>query len=461
MVSGYQSKISQHWEMLGSLQLFLARSAQALLIIAVGVSLLSIGTFYSGTKTFTKAVSGKSPTPISHIVFMIKENRSFDSMFGTFPGADGATTYPDPQGKIHPLNHQSDQVWNDIDHTHPGYVKAFDNGKLDKFSLLGGAIQHGIDEADSQFYQSDIPNYWAYAKTFGLADKFFSTISGPSFPNHLYTIAGEDANVISLPRTGGHNPSSEWGCDDPKGTTVQQLFPDGSIHSAFPCFNFPTLGDLLDSAKISWKYYVNTNGSPFDTYDAIKHIRYSQDWTTHRSLWTNFIQDASSGQLPAVSWLLLPFQYSDHIPHSVCQGENQTVQEINAIMGNASLWASTAIFLSWDDFGGFYDHVVPPVGQNNSLIQFGARVPVIIISPFAKAGYVDSTFYSFPSQLRFTEDVFGLPTLSSLDPNSIDGQAKDMFNAFNFFQKPLPPLILSQRNCPPSHNYATPQDDTD
>ncbi len=460
MMLSYQPELSQQRGTLSSLHLFVSRTVQVLLVITVSVSLLSIGAFYQVPKTFSRAISRKSPTPISHIVFIIKENRSFDNMFGTFPGADGATTYPDPKGQIHPLNHQPDQIHNDIDHSHPGYVKAFDKGKLDKFSKLQGAIQNGVDEADSQFYQSDIPNYWAYAKTFTLADKFFSTVSGPTFPNHLYTIAGEDANVDSLPSGGVSNPA-EWGCDDVQGTTVQQLFPDGSTQNVFPCFDFPTLADLLDSAKISWKYYVNIQGSQLDTYDAIKHIRYGSDWTTHRSNWTNFINDASSGQLPAVSWLLMPYQYSDHVPHSICQGENQSVLEINAIMGNTSLWASTAIFLSWDDFGGFYDHVAPPVGQNNPLIQFGPRVPTIIISPYAKAGFVDSTFYSFPSQLRFAEKVLGLPTLSSIDPNSIDGQANDMFGAFNFSQTPLPPLILKQRNCPPLHNVVAPQYDTD
>lgn len=117
-------------------------------------------------------------------------------------------------------------------------------------------------------------------------------------------------------------------------------------------------------------------------------------------------------------------------------------------MGNSSLWASTAIVLVWDDFGGFYDHVVPPAQPINAQIGYGSRVPALVISPYARPGYVDHTMYSFPSVLKFVEDIFGLPTLTSMDSQSIDGQSNDMFNAFNFSQTPLPPLILSQRTCP-------------
>src|SRR5947209_16374854 len=175
-------------------QACLTRALHILLLVAVGVLLLSI----SGYQMQNSYVRANIANPIKHIVIVMKENRSFDSMFGTFPGANGVTTYPDPYGVVHPLNHQPDHLLSDIDHTHNGSVLAYDKGKMDKFSLLRGAIQNGVDEADSQFYQSDIPNYWSYAKTFTLSDNFFSTIAGPSLPNHLFSIAGEDANVDSL-----------------------------------------------------------------------------------------------------------------------------------------------------------------------------------------------------------------------------------------------------------------------
>lgn len=386
-------------------------------------------------------------TPIKHIVIMDKENRSFDSMFGTFPGANGATTYSDPQGNIHPLNHQPDHLLNDLGHNHPNAIQAYDGGKMDKFSKVSGAIQNGIDESDSQFYQSDIPNYWKYAQTFTLNDNFFSTITGSSFPNHLFSIAGEDANVDAPPQGSGG-----WGCDASSNTTVEERAPDGTLTYVFPCFDFMTLGDLLDQAQLSWKYYApghGTGGYVWSSYDAIKHIRFGPDWTTHVVPYTQFATDAASGNLPSVSWLVEPGKLSDHPPHSICAGENWTVQQINAVMSNPQLWASTAIILTWDDWGGFYDHVAPAAGPNPQ-IEYGFRVPAIIISPYAKAGFVDHTFYSFPSMLKFAEDLFGLPSLTTLD-----GQANNMFNSFNFTQTPLPPLVLQQRSCPaaPTINY--------
>src|SRR5437588_5195423 len=127
----------------------------------------------------------------------------------------------------------------------------------------------------------------------------------------------------------------------------------------------------------------------------------------------------------------------------MCAGENWTVQQINAIMQNQALWNTTAIFLTWDDFGGVYDHVVPPVGPNPQ-IEYGFRAPLIIISPYAKPHYIDPTQYIFPSMLKFAEKILGLPSLGGLDKN-----ANNMFNSFNFNQQPLPPLVLNQRTCPP------------
>jgi len=124
--------------------------------------------------------------PIQHIIIMDKENRSFDSMFGRFPNADGATTYTNPQGKTLPLTHERVQLAASIDHSHSGALKAMDNGKMDRFSQLAGAIQGGKDMSDAQLYQSDIPSYWGFAQHYALDDQFFSTVSGPTFANHLF-----------------------------------------------------------------------------------------------------------------------------------------------------------------------------------------------------------------------------------------------------------------------------------
>jgi phospholipase C len=412
------------------------------------IAVLSLGGWYARFALNATPASAKTPrlatsstSPIQHIVFMVKENRTFDSMFGTFPGANGATTYVDKYGVTHPLYHQPITLISDIKHSYVTAVHAYDNGKMDKFQNIPGSSQLGIYASVSQLYQSDIPNYWAYAQNFTLADNFFSTESGPSFPNHLFTIAGEDGNAADIPHGGG------WGCDAVSTTTVETVATNGAVSYVYPCYDFKTLGDLLDQNNISWKYYSPPKGNPgyiWSAYDAIQHIRNGSDWTKNVVDYTQFATDAASGNLPAVSWLVQPGGVSDHPPYSICNGENFTVQQINAIMGNASLWAHTAIVLTWDEWGGFYDHVAPPRGPN-PYIEYGFRVPALIISPYARSGYIDHTFNSFPSMLKFAEDTFNLPSLTSLD-----GQSNDLYTAFNFNQTPLPPLILQQRACPAS-----------
>lgn len=382
---------------------------------------------------------GPSCNPIQHIVIMDKENRSFDSMFGAFPGANGATTFTGADGQTHPLTHQPDHLLRDISHQPDASHMAIDGGKMDRFAQIPGAMQNGVDMADSQFTQSDIPNYWTYAQRFTLDDAFFSTISGPSFPNHLFSIAGEDANVDTNP--GG----IRWGCDSPATAQVEQRAPDGAITHVFPCFDFQTIGDLLDAKNIGWKYYSpgqDQSGYVWSSFDAIKHIRMGPDWQSHVVDFKQFATDAAAGTLPPVSWLVQPGGVSDHPPASECASENFTVQQINAIMSNPTKWAHTAIILTWDDFGGFYDHVYPPAGPNPAT-EYGLRVPTIIISPYAKPGYVDHTTYSFPSMLKFVEDTLGLPSLTALD-----GQSNDLINSFNFAQQPQAPLTLQQRTCP-------------
>lgn len=412
----------------------------SLMLIAV-IIVVGVTTFHGGVGAKKPPVGTRGKSSIQHIVIMDKENRSFDSMFGTFPGANGATTYKDPKGKVHPLNHQPDSLYNDISHAPTSAHLAYDHGKMDKFSLIPGAIQHKTDMADSQLYQSDVPNYWSYAQHFTLTDSFFSTIMGPSFPNHLFSIAGQDSYVDANPTSKG-----DWGCDSPAGTTVEIRLPNGTRKNVFPCFNFQTLADLLDQAGISWKYYApgkGQRGYQWSVYNSVNHIRNGADWSSHVVDYTQFAIDAANGTLPAVSWLVEPNSLSDHPPASICAGENWTVQQMNAVMGNPTLWSTTAILLTWDDFGGFYDHVAPPKGPNPH-IEYGFRVPTIVISPFARAGYIDSSLYSTSSIVRFVENTYNLPTL-----NGLDKFANGLTNAFDYSQKPLPPLILNQRSCPP------------
>jgi phospholipase C len=330
----------------------------------------------------------------------------------------------------------------DIAHTQDDARLAYDGGKMDRFSQLRGAMQGGKDMSTSQFYRSDIPNYWSYARRYTLDDHFFSTVMGNSFPNHLATIAAQTGNVVGSPN-GGLNA---WGCDSPRTAFVPREAPNGRVRYSYPCFDFTTLGDVLDQHHISWSYYAPQRGQPgyfWNAFDAIKQVRLGPDWTNRMQSDAQFASDATAGRLPAVSWLVQPFDVSDHPGFSICAGENWTVSQINAIMQNRQEWLHTAIILTWDDWGGLYDHVRPPA-SSNPRIGFGFRVPAIILSPFARPGYVDHTVLTYASILRFAERVLGLPAMGAADR-----AAHDLFSSLNFGQKPLSPLVLPQRDCPP------------
>lgn len=377
---------------------------------------------------------------IQHIVFIIKENRSFDQMFGTFPGAAGATTGTLSTGQVIPLGHTSDRTPRDISHTYSNATTSIDNEKMDQFDLINDTSSQCDVNGDylcmTQHVQGDIPNYFSYASSFTLADHMFSSLKGPSMPNHLYSIAAQSGGVINNPLD---SPSS-WGCDAPPGTIVPVVDAEGNLTNQFPCFDFETLGDLLDSAGISWRYYAKA-GNIGNAYDAINHVRNTSLWETNIASDTQFITDAQSGQLPAVSWMVPTTDGSEHPTNSTCNGENWTVEQINAVMQGPD-WGSTAIFVVWDDFGGFYDHVSPPVSDQYGM---GPRVPLLIISPYAKAGYISHTTYELSSFLKFTEERFGLSPLTSRDAS-----ANDMLDSFDFTQSPLAPLVLETRHCPPN-----------
>lgn len=380
---------------------------------------------------------------IQHVVFVVKENRSFDNYFGRFPGARGATTGVTSSGQVVPLAPTPDQTMNDIDHTWTGALTAMNGGQMNGFDLINGGNDNGNLLAYTQMTQSQIPNYWKYAKTYALGDHMFSSIHADSFPNHLYTIAATSGGAIGIPTSPVVQGSStgSWGCDQDPSATAPVMDAEGEISRVFPCFDFPTLGDSLASAGVSWKYYAPSQGQPqyhFSSYDSINHIRNGPAWTKNVVPYAQFLTDAQNGTLASVSWLVAGPE-NEHPPSSTCLGENWTVNNLNALL-NGPDGASSAVFLVWDDFGGFYDHMSPP-----SLDRFGLgpRVPFLIISPYAKPGYISHTHYEFSSVLKFVEELFQLPTLGTRDAN-----ASDITDAFNFFQTPLQPLILQPRTCP-------------
>ena len=422
------------------LTLVLAANAILLAVLALGGILIDASRVDAGHHLpVRKSHAAQARYPIKHIIIIDKENRSFDNMFGLFPGADGASHAHTSTGKIIPLGHTPDRMLLDVGHAGAAAVLAMDNGKMDRFDLLPGAYQSGKDIADSQFRQPDIPNYWRYAQTFTLDDHFFATIIGPSFPNHLITVAASSGNTVDNPRG---QIVHAWGCDGGPTSMVDGIGPDGKQFLTHPCFDFPTLPDLLQRHNVSWKYYSPpqfASGYVWNSLDAIKHIRFSSLWKTNVSKDTSFIGDVSHGRLPQVSWLVTTSWQSDHPPASICIGENWTTQVVNAVM-KSRYWKDTAIFLTWDDFGGFYDHVAPP---RLDYISLGPRVPTVVISPYARPHYVDHTRLEFDSFLRFVEQDFGLPALTDRDRH-----APSMLSSFDFQQAPIQPQVLKPRRCP-------------
>jgi phospholipase C len=422
--------------------------AMVLVALAAVLGTVASTTALAGFTPASRKMPAAGPTatvpryPIDHVVILVRENHSFDNLFGTFPGAAGTTSAKLDTGRSVKLIRTPDHTLLDIDHSGGAAGFAVNNGQMNQFNLLPGAIQNGMNIADSQYQQKDIPSYWSYAQNFTLDDHFFATIMGPSFPNHLVTIAADSANTVD-------NPIGQtfhaWGCDGGPYSTVSATNPEtGQNYAVKPCFDMPTMADTFQKHHVSWTYYAPgqyQSGYIWSSFDAIKSVRNSSLWKTNVRASSRFIKDVKAGKLPQVSWLVTGEETSDHPPYSICVGQSWAVKQINAIMQSA-YWKSTLIVLTWDDFGGFYDHMSPPVVDHISL---GPRVPTILISPYARPRYVDHHTLDFTSILRFIETNFHLPALTSRDRS-----AASLLTSLDFKQTPLQPLVLHPKACPAS-----------
>lgn len=395
---------------------------------------------------------------IEHVIFVIKENRTFDNYFGLFPGADGATTGKTCDGRTVPLEKAPDRGFA-AGHSFTDGITAINGGQMNCFNEFGY----------SQFQESQIPNYWAYARNFTLADQFFSSIYGPTGIEHLWTFSAQSDRFIDHERPGQMGVGRRQFCDDPLETafSFRQLTREeqervydeenkGAAGAAaitqywtqrWPCTDIKVLPDELEAAGVSWMSYRGEN-EWVQPLRMVRHVRFGPMWS-HVVPPQAIYPALKDGTLPQVSWVTPAFALSDHPPQSVCAGENWTVELINAIMHSPE-WDSTAIVLTWDDFGGFYDHVAPP---HVDIYGLGPRVPTIVISPYAKPGFVDHTTYEFASVLRFIETIFDVSPMTSRDAN-----ASDMLGAFDFSQQPNPPLALKQRKCPQTPIANVPQE---
>jgi phospholipase C len=429
--------------------------------------------------------SGSSP--IKHVIVVIQENRSFDNLFATFPGANGTTTgqmeavpyplqsqCPYPSATSIPLAETGLVAGNDYEHRyetgnpgHPGgYLVDLDGGKMDGFDLSYIPASDKIDCTGPYVYvnPSKIQPYWDMAEQYVLADNMFQTQGSSSFTAHQDLIAG--ATIVNAPIYGYPTDDSviddptyfPWGCDAGSSvvtsliTTPLQYYND---LGPSPCFQYETMRDLLDTAGVSWKYYAikvqspsACNGKGGDTpgiwsaFDAIQAVRYNKEWGTKVTKTDLAIfRDISNGRLPSVAWITPDAINSDHPQeqkHQGCKssgpdednGPSWVASIVNAV-GNSKYWNSSAIIVLWDDWGGFYDHATPPpLYPPDDQGGLGFRVPMLIVSPYVQA-HVEHTQYEFGSILKYIEKNWNLGSLGTTD-----ARATSIGNAFDYYQSP-------------------------
>ena len=382
---------------------------------------------------------------IQHVVVIIQENRSFDNLFQGFPGADTQAYGYNVAGKKIKLKEVSLKTTWDIDHsaqsffagcngtgTYPGTdcrMNGFDNEK----SFCGGDGEPRCPNANPPYSyvpHSETKPLFDLASQYVLADKMFaSNFDASSFVAHQYLIAAQSNSAVNFPKT------HDWGCEggplDVISTVTQQRDING--HKIQVCFNNETLGDELDAAGLSWRYYTggipHGNGGFWSAYAAIRHIYTGPDWKRNViNPQKRFFTDVASGNLPVVSWITPTCQNSDHAGCDSDTGPAWVASLVNAV-GKSKFWDSTAIFVTWDDYGGWYDHVPPELVDYDGL---GVRVPLLIVSPYTKKGHVSHVHYELTSILRFIEDRFGLKTLSDSDARARSPEN----DCFDFHQAP-------------------------
>jgi phospholipase C len=404
-----------------------------------------------------RPASASSPSPIQHVIIMVQENRTFNDFFATFPGADGTVSAhvaadpkcnpPIQKGSIS-LREVNLVLGKDLDHRFSGYQTARDKGKMDGFDR----VKFGNDLPECSYpymytNPSQIAPYWLMAQQYTLAEHMFTTQGSGSFTAHQDLIAGTTAiqpnrAMVDLPTCGGS--SCVWGCDAPPRTHTHLITAKSQelnmrrFPGPYPCSNqfpvpYPTLRDLLDAAGVSWKYYVPpakvTAGRLFSAYDAIATVRYGPEWTTNViSPETTIFSDIEYSQLANVSWVMPDMKNSDHPGQGTDNGPEWIASVVNAI-GESPYWNSTAIVIVWDDWGGLYDNLPPPQLGFGGL---GFRVPAIIVSPYARAGYISPTNYEFGSILKYVEDNWNLGTLGSSDE-----RAASIIDCFDYLQAPI------------------------
>ncbi|MGC1381307.1 MAG: alkaline phosphatase family protein [Candidatus Baltobacteraceae bacterium] len=395
------------------------------------------------SNTAMRMLTGTGAGKITHVVYIVQENRSFDNLFQGYPGADTVSEGKISNGRTVKLKPAGLAAFYVIDHSADAmFAACHGTGKLpgtdcrmDGFNKefhSGGPT--GVKYPEYVYVpHNESKPYFDMAHEGALADRMFQSQLDESFVGHQYIIAAQAAWAVDLPY------SFYWGCEDQGqiqvSTITRDRNPNGPAESA--CFNYQTLGDELDNAKLSWRFYASSYGSAssgdggtWSSYEAVKHIFKGPDWKKDviAPNW-KFLVDVKAGKLANFTWITPVCDDSDHVNCPNGYGPSWVAALVNAV-GKSKFWNSTAIFIQWDDWGGLYDHVPPPYLDRDSL---GFRVPLIILSPYVKHGYVSHTQYETASVLRFAEDLYGLGQLADADK-----RANSPADSFDFSQQPQP-----------------------
>jgi phospholipase C len=430
----------------------------AILMLATIGLLLSLNGCGGGGHT-----SGTVPPTlgtIQHVVIIFQENRTPDNLFQDpvliARGANIAQSGVNSQGQTIPLSPIALANDYDLDHSHSAFTVMYDGGKMDgadKIAITCNvAATPPCPPPNPQFMYvqpSDVQPYFALAEQYTFGDNMFQTNEGPSFPAHQFIIAGTSAPsaasnlFVAENAQGVPHATTNTGCTAPPAEFVLLIDPSGNEdQTMFPCLNEPTLIDEMDAQNVSWRYYTPSANFLWTAPNAVNHICQPQtengtsvctgpDWSGASPKvflsQTQVLTDIANNQLPQVSWVIPDGRQSDHASSNDGSGPSWVSSVVNAI-GGSGYWGNTAIFITWDDWGGWYDHVAPTVINS---YEYGFRVPLIVVSPYAKAGYISHVQHNFGSILKFIEEDFSLPSLGYADSLS-----DDLSDCFDFNQTP-------------------------
>jgi phospholipase C len=411
--------------------------------------------------SYSPTAGGPVGKYLKHIVVIIQENRSFENFFAGYPGAD-APMYGyalKNGGRVKVLLHGITFHGSDLRHDWYSSMVDWDNGRMDGFDAFGRNPPNPPNAAYAYVKQDLIVPYWTMAHQYVLLDHLFPTEFGGSFTAHLTLIAGTD-NLTPTTAEVDFPSAAPDDCDSPPGTHSDVLdnLRKETYDGPYPCFTqFNTIAKTLDAANVSWKIYAThvLDAGMWEPFEAIKAVRYGSDWS-HDIIapQKRVIMDAKDGNLASVTWVTPTPQDSDHPAYFSDRGPSWVASVVNAV-GESRYWDSSAIIVLWDDWGGWYDNAPPPQLDFRGL---GIRVPCLIISPYARKGYVEHVEHEYGSILKLIEQMYGLPPLGSRADGYTDTRANGLLGVFDFTQKPRP-FVPIKAKYPPSAFLTEPPSD--